>query len=416
MEISTTAHADIQESYRIIEFKTKSASNCASSFFTTEKNWFKTISSEILVPDNCIVKRDGRSYFEFLKANETSEIAILIIISVTFVMSLLISITYRSTNPYISDWFRFITLYASATLLFVFILQLAPATPGFSRFVGFAVVIHNFAELYLLRIIWFGKRSSSFLGIGLVVLYVFLMLSFLAFLPMNALYLLALTQGATMDYLFCLTLPMVAHKLKAYPWNYCDWILASVGAFIHIASIQPLFLGFSLGNGQITGITTLGLFPTFFFYTYFAGRELGRLGFVGPSYSQLLTYFWSTTMLKKVAHVDTELSGGINPVHLAGAVELRERDIKTEITSAETGSMVVAAQSEIVQLATVDDFDARKEDLTRARELADLGVIKFFKLPTWQIVLPFVGAFLIALSNALIIWFTPCYIDMGCRS
>jgi len=171
--METTLNANIEEEYLITEFKEKNATNCMSSFFTNKKNWFDSISTEILVPDRCVVAGENHSYFKFSRANETSEISILIIITVTFVMLLLISITYRSTNPYVADWFRFITLYAAATLLFVFVLQLAPATPGFSRFVGFSVVIHNFAELYLLRMIWFGKKSSSFIGIGLAVLYVF---------------------------------------------------------------------------------------------------------------------------------------------------------------------------------------------------------------------------------------------------
>jgi len=292
---------------------------------------------------------------------------------------------------------------------------LAPATPGFSRFVGFAVVIHNFAELYLLRIIWFGRRSSSFIGIGLAVLYVFLMLTFLAFLPMDPLYLLAMVQGATMDYLFCLTLPMIAYRFKPYAWNYCDWILASVGAFIHVISIQPLFVGFALGNGQITGITTLGLFPTFFFYTYFAGRELGRLGLVGPSYSQLLTYFWARTILKKVAHVEIELSGDI--LHAPTAQELKERDVDKEIKAAEiVGSLTEAAKSELLSITTADDFDTKKDDIERARRFADLGAVKYFKMSTCQIAVPHIAAFLLSLTNALIIWFTPCYVNSGCRS
>jgi len=227
-----------------------------------------------------------------------------------------------------------------------------------------------------------------------------------------------------MDYLFCITLPMIAYKFRPYAWNHCDWVLASVGAFIHIASIQPLFFGFALGNGQITGITALGLFPTFFFYTYFAGRELGRLGLVGPSYSQLLTYFWSTTLLKKVAGVEAELSGGgIAPIRLAPSggkvpVEMKPMDAEAAMAQAvhNSGHMNTAAESEIMLLSTVDDFEVRREDIERAQELAELGAAKYFKMATWQVVIIYVSAFLLSLANSLVVWYSPCYTTAGCKA
>ncbi|ETO03053.1 hypothetical protein RFI_34358 [Reticulomyxa filosa] len=63
----------------------------------------------------------------------------------------------------------------------------------------------------------------------------------------------------------------IAQMNGTYRHNCYDFALASADDIIHINSIQPLLIGFSLCNIQITGITTLGLSPTFFL------RELGRL-------------------------------------------------------------------------------------------------------------------------------------------
>ncbi|ETN98115.1 hypothetical protein RFI_39402, partial [Reticulomyxa filosa] len=282
--------------------------NCMSSFITDENNWFNQTRAEILAPNACIHERGKNIYFEYTKAAAVPEAAVIIIIAVTFVMLLLIAIAWRSRNPYQTDWFRIVGIYAAATLLFVFILRLGPITPGFSSldiaitlfyffwekkwFVGFAVVIHNFAELYLLRVVWFGKKANALVGNVVIVLYVFIMTTSLAFLPMNGLYILAMVQGATMDYLLCITFPVVAFKFRAFRHNRSDFILAAVAAFIHIGSIQPLFVGFALANNRITQITALGLFPTFFLYTYFAGRELGRLSLLGPSFQEILVHFF----------------------------------------------------------------------------------------------------------------------------
>jgi len=305
-------------------------------------------------------------------------------------------------------------LYAAATLVFIFILQLAPSTPGFSRFVGFAVVIHNFAELYLLRRIWFGRDATSFIGVAFLVLYVFFMTTFLAFLPMNGLYLLALIQGATMDYLFCTTLPLIAYKLRGSSWNHKDWLLASVASFFHIASIQPLFIGFSLGNGAITGITTLGLFPTFFFYTYFAGRELGRLG-LGPSYKQHLTYAWSVMMLKKVAEVDEELQ--VEPVTSPLLDNVQQDTVSLTNLYARGGrSLTTAAKEEILHIVTEDDLGADDENLKIARSLAHEGAAKYFNMTPAQIAAPYILAFAFSLLNSLLVWFSPCYGQPECNN
>ncbi|ETO10212.1 hypothetical protein RFI_27168 [Reticulomyxa filosa] len=93
--------------------KKKDGPNCASSFLTKEANWFD-MNSEILVPSSCITKgSDGESYLEFDKSKATDESGVLILISVTFVMSILIYIGWRSKRPDIVDWLRLVTIYAA---------------------------------------------------------------------------------------------------------------------------------------------------------------------------------------------------------------------------------------------------------------------------------------------------------------
>jgi len=412
--VSTTA------SYLILHDTISKGPNCASSFFTYDYNWGDSVRAEVLAPTVCIYPKDEENFFVYQKSADTSEISVIIIIAVTFVMSILISIAFRSANPYVADWFRFIAIYATATLLFIFILQLGPTTPGFSRFVGFAVVIHNFAELYLLRMVWFGKNSNSFIGIAVVVIYVFLMVTFLAFLPMNGLYLLAMFQGASMDYLLCLTFPYVAFKFKMFRWNHCDFVLAAVASVIHVATIQPLFFGFAMANGQITGITTLGLFPTFFFYTYFAGRELGRLGFVGPSFQELLIFFWSSMMLKDVRQIDLKVepkpigtsSPGTDPdpALASSSTDKRLDAIETlNITPENIGELVDNRDPE---------YESDKGNRQRASAFSQFGVVGYFKVPRCESACFLLSAMALALLNALIVWFAPCYIkrSMLCKS
>jgi len=311
-------------------------------------------------------------------------------------------------------------------LLFIFILQLGPATPGFSRFVGFAVVIHNFAEVYLIRRLWFGKSSTSYIGIALIVVYVFLMTTFLAFLPMNTLYFIALAQGATMDYLLCIGFPLLACKFMPIShYNQCDWALASIGAFIHIASIQPLFFGFSIGNGHITGITALFLFPTFVFYTFFAAREVGRLGLFGPSFQQHLVYWWGILMLNKVAKVEVaETLQPLQSVPTPHSQNIKQREVETAVDinttiSAKSSNADNANNANtipLVSLDTEDDLATSKADLERARMLAQKGIVRYFNLPVWQVVIVYVSAAIIAVANAIIVWYSPCYIHTRCKN
>ncbi|ETO15732.1 hypothetical protein RFI_21631, partial [Reticulomyxa filosa] len=303
-------------------------------------------------------------------------------------------------------------------------------------FAGFAVIIHNFAELYMLRIIWFGRDYDSYKLIAVVVLYVFLMTTFLIFLPINLLYLVAMVQGATLDYLFCITCPLIAWEIRCRYRHHTDWLLASIAAMIHILSIQPLFIGLAIGNGRVTGIPVLGLFPTFLLYIYFAGRETGHLGFIGPSFKQTLKYRTYVELLKHVLAIRTYIEN-----HKCTEQSEKETETETEaginaeieaeiatISSMQNSKRINKPKSQI----TIDcDDDANTSDSDQqllkskkkcksgtktsgknvcetADKLADIGVKQYFGLSDFKVVAVFKTAFVLALINALIIWRLPC--------
>ncbi|ETO04448.1 hypothetical protein RFI_32950 [Reticulomyxa filosa] len=431
--------------------------NCASAFFPYDNNWFSAIRAEILAPNRCIYRDEKEEYFEYEKAAATSEVGVILIVAVMFVMILLITIAWRSKNPFITDWFRIIAIYAAGKtfhhfccLFFFFYLKKKVMVPYFFfflytyvlffwiGFVGFAVVIHNFAELYLLRVVWFGQKANSFIGNTVIVLYAFLMTTFLAFLPMNGLYVLAMVQGSTMDYLFCVSFPVIATKFLPHRYNFCDFILAASAAIIHILSLQPLFLGFAFANSQITGITTLGLFPTFFLYTYFAGRELGRFGFLGPSFQELLNYFWAMRVLRNLRAIKTEIPlQNIAPATekpqdnkaLETQVELANQHENIKITSIMADDAVILffiyyyyyffffgisfkrVVEAITQASGEADQVASDSDKGRARDFAQKGAIEYFNMPNWQVVLVFFSALALSLANSIIIWYSPCFVS-----
>jgi len=56
------------------------------------------------------------------------------------------------------------------------------------------------------------------------------------------------------------------------------------------------------------------------------------------------------------------------------------------------------------------------------RMLAQKGIIRYFNMPVWQVVIVYVSAAIIAVdnvnvnANAIIVWYSPCYIQTRCKN
>jgi len=202
-------------------------------------------------------------------------------------MILFTFINCRSTSGVIYDYHRYIGIYVLASIaVIVFVQTVHPFSAGFTRTMGFGVIIHNSAEWNFLLRLHFGKRAEVRNGTTMcVMLYYVLLLFAMAVLPLKILFLVAMIQGGFLDWtLFFFTLVGVKNVTKEPNWQYvCKHLCCGsvsrfavwfgFASFFHLLTVEILFVGFALNSPFLIGIGSIFLVPTFFSYTFWAYGE-----------------------------------------------------------------------------------------------------------------------------------------------
>jgi len=224
----------------------------------------------------------------------TSNFAILLVIVSILIFT---CINCRTSSGVIYDFHRYIGLYAFASIMvLVFVQTVGPFTSGFTRSMGFGVVIHNSAEWNFLLRLHYGKQAQARNCTNMcVMLYYVILLVAMTVLPLEWLLYVAMIQGGFLDWTLLFFLHFGGNTLEDEPnWEpnckgCCPTVKArfratyGIAAFLHLVTVEVLFLGFALNNQLLIGLGGFLLVPTFLVYTYFAYGE-DRLSLLcGPS-------------------------------------------------------------------------------------------------------------------------------------
>jgi len=217
-----------------------------------------------------------------------------------FVIGTMIIFTFincRSASGVIYDYHRYIALYVIASIaVIVFVQTVTPFTSGFTRSMGFGVIIHNSAEWNFILRLHYGKQASVRNNTNMcVMLYYVLLLIAMVILPLESLLYVAMIQGGFLDWTLVFFLCVGGKRIKDEEnWqpicNSCCKTSYSrfscwfgTAAIFHLLTVQVLFVGFALNNPVLIGFGSLLLVPTFLCYTYWAYGE-DRLSLLcGPS-------------------------------------------------------------------------------------------------------------------------------------
>jgi len=204
-------------------------------------------------------------------------------------------INCRSASSVIYDFPRYIGLYVLASIaVIVFVQTVTPFTAGFTRSMGFGVIIHNSAEWNFILRLHFGKQSSVRNGTNMcVMLYYVILLIAMVILPLEVLFLVAMIQGGFLDWTLVFYLCVSCKNIDDEPnWqtvSCCSTSKSRFGwwfgtaALFHLLTVQILFVGFALNNAVLIGFGSVLLVPTFFCYTFWAYGEDRSSLLCGPS-------------------------------------------------------------------------------------------------------------------------------------
>jgi len=206
-------------------------------------------------------------------------------------------INCRSASGLIYDFHRYIGLYVIASIaVLVFVQTVTPFTAGFTRSMGFGVIIHNSAEWNFILRLHYGKQAAVRNCTNMcVMLYYVILLIAMVILPLEPLLYVAMIQGGFLDWTLLFFICVGGNRMEDEEnWqpvcNYCcktAYMRFSVwfglAASLHLLTVQILFVGFALNNPVLIGFGGLLLVPTFFCYTYWAYGEDRLTLLCGPS-------------------------------------------------------------------------------------------------------------------------------------
>lgn len=204
----------------------------------------------------------------------------------------------RSASGVIYDYHRYIGLYVVGSIaVIVFVQTVSPFSSGFTRTMGFGVIIHNSAEWNLLLRLHFGKKASvrNSTSMCLMLYYLILLVAMVILPKLEWLLYVAMIQGGFLDWTLLFFLFIGRSQIPPDEANWqpiCTCLKTSRGRFtcwygfaalFHLLTVQVLFVGFALNNPVLIGAGSILLVPTFLSYTYWAYGEDRLSLFCGPS-------------------------------------------------------------------------------------------------------------------------------------
>jgi len=358
---------------------------------------------------------------------------------VVITMSIFLFIHCRSASGVIYDFHRYFAIYVLGSMMvIVFTQTVVPFSAGFTRSMGFGIVLHNAAEWNLLMRLHFGKTDIVRNGTNVVVvLYYFIMLLLMATCSnLELLLYIAMVQGGFLDWTFVIFVYVGYRNIKPIKpsenwepvFRSCCHTVSSrfvfwygFAAFFHLVSVEILFAGFILNNGTLVSAGGFLLLPMFLFYLFWVFGQDRILVCFGPSL--LMKYSKSSKDKKTVMHPffkHTTRTVDLLYHFLAGreAVQMIEMEASNSVENIMKKSPVNDEED------WVEDFESRIKFM-EDYEIFKTGVhAKARKCPckclctccSW-IPLYWYAAFLIISVNAGILIFLPGMIDRkpGCN-
>jgi len=142
---------------------------------------------------------------------------------------------------------------------------------------------------------------------------------------------------------------------------------------------------------------------------------LGRLGLLGPSYEEILTYWWSKLVLKKMAGVDASLRlpdsmQGLTQESIKNAID---NNVEKKDGNTDPSSRTIDIRDRDMYIDHF--FDVDQSNVQRAETLAQLGAMRYFKMSGCEVATFVIAAFIIAIGNSLLVWFSPCLGKSTCQ-
>lgn len=240
-------------------------------------------------PPNCKLK--------VVKPPEFASTFALILLVATSVIFLYVNC--QSCSWIIYDFHRYTALYILATIpLIVFVQTVQPFGAGFTRSMGFGVIIHNSAEWNLLIRLQYGKTIGPRSCANLCVMwYYIILLIAIVVLPLHVLLFVGMVQGGFLDFALLYVTCVGGKAIKEGKKNtsavfrsWCptarlsfQWGFGSAAAY-HLLTVEILFTGFVLNKSKLIGAGATLLIPSFLIYTLWASTEDRTTRCCGPSF------------------------------------------------------------------------------------------------------------------------------------
>jgi len=341
----------------------------------------------------------------------------------------------RSASGVIYDYHRYIGLYVVGSIaVIVFVQTVSPFSAGFTRTMGFGVIIHNSAEWNFLLRLHFGKKASvrNSTSMCLMLYYLILLVAMVILPKLEWLLYVAMIQGGFLDWtlLFFLFVgqsripheenwqPICSTCLKTARGRFVCWY--GFAALFHLVTVEVLFVGFSLNNPILIGVGSILLVPTFLSYTYWAFGEDRLSLFCGPSL--VLDYKKTESpdfTLVPFEHTSRTVDIMWQKVYGDNRINLKDMSSKNDVKRDEASdeSVELIKTSKIV----VQDCESFKfgvhEDVTMCScpRCCKLCAICFSWIPTYEfcalccnrIPMYWIWALIIVTLNATLIIFAP---------
>jgi len=368
-------------------------------------------------------------HFAEQSEHETQQI---VQISMLLGLLFLFFVMLRSCNKYKLDWYRLIAVYILGTIGVPVSIQLGPKEAGFNRVVGFGILVHNLAEIFILGHVWFGNvnhvsgrgknmSKNRYGGIG-VIMYVWLIMTLIAFLPQVPLFLILMIQGASCDWTLVATFIYLGHWMDKQGHDEhlknagrCYSKLGIAAAITHIVTIQPLFFMIAT-TYQVLGVfTIIFLIPTFILYIWFAAADKEQSPIiVQPNLtSNDVMSCERNELLKQIRDKETQIELKQRNVAAYNASDDAQDDQKQEDEVDGSGDN---GKTEIVYVEKKEEN--QDEDANGKNKKYTYGDVVTYGLTyinpdglKWFKILLGVGVS-VAVVNSLIVFFAPCYIDM----
>ena len=179
-------------------------------------NWYEPVYYEgeifaVLQPKKMICQNSSTGEDE---ENTVSpwyiEFAFVMLMQLYFGSLIIMFILARSCSRKKTDAFRLVFIYLVGTVGFALALTLGPIPGGFTRLLGWGVMIHNCAEWFIISRLWFGEKMVNALP---ALFYLITFVIIITLVPLVALWFIGLSVFIFLHFSFYLDqLHLISHR------------------------------------------------------------------------------------------------------------------------------------------------------------------------------------------------------------